>query len=156
MNPSKTRDHGGDLDDAVARFGGARADWIDLSTGINTVPFPVAGLARGIWSTLPDKNAQDRLENAARSFWNIPSGAAVLAAPGASSLIARIPALTPPGTVQIATPTYNEHAAAFATCGWQVSPNFGDALVVVHPNNPDGKLWSATDRPARLTIIDES
>ncbi len=32
------RDHGGGLDAAVARSGGARADWLDLSTGINPVP----------------------------------------------------------------------------------------------------------------------
>ena len=35
------RDHGGGLDGAVARFGGARGDWLDLSTGINPVPYPV-------------------------------------------------------------------------------------------------------------------
>ncbi|MGB7432288.1 MAG: threonine-phosphate decarboxylase, partial [Ahrensia sp.] len=27
--------HGGGLDRAMARYGGARADWLDLSTGIN-------------------------------------------------------------------------------------------------------------------------
>jgi cobalamin biosynthetic protein CobC len=33
-----TRDHGGGLDAAAAAFGGAREDWLDLSTGINPVP----------------------------------------------------------------------------------------------------------------------
>ena len=33
------RDHGGNIDGAIARFGGA--DWIDLSTGINRVPYPM-------------------------------------------------------------------------------------------------------------------
>jgi len=28
------RDHGGGIDAAIACFGGTRADWIDLSTGI--------------------------------------------------------------------------------------------------------------------------
>ena len=37
MAPSRKknnfRDHGGGLDAAVAQFGGAREDWLDLSTG---------------------------------------------------------------------------------------------------------------------------
>jgi cobalamin biosynthetic protein CobC len=33
-----TRDHGGGLDAAASAFGGAREDWLDLSTGINPVP----------------------------------------------------------------------------------------------------------------------
>ena len=37
MQTSK-RDHGGGLDAAIAQFGGKRADWLDLSTGINPVP----------------------------------------------------------------------------------------------------------------------
>ena len=32
-----TRDHGGGIDAAVAAYGGVRANWLDLSTGINPV-----------------------------------------------------------------------------------------------------------------------
>ena len=35
---NNSRDHGGGLDAAVAKFGGAREDWLDLSTGINPSP----------------------------------------------------------------------------------------------------------------------
>jgi len=38
---NNTRDHGGGLDAAVATYGGARGGWVDLSTGINPVPYPV-------------------------------------------------------------------------------------------------------------------
>ena len=31
-----------------------------------------------------------------------------------------------------------------------------DARVLVHPNNPDGRLWSVNDVSAPLTVIDES
>ena len=34
-------DHGGGIDAAAARFGGARVDWLDLSTGINPRPYPL-------------------------------------------------------------------------------------------------------------------
>jgi cobalamin biosynthetic protein CobC len=158
------RDHGGGLDAAAARHGGARADWLDLSTGINPVPYPVADvlacLAPDAWTALPDGAAQDALTEAARAHWLVPRGAALLAAPGASALIARIPALCPPGRVVIPGPTYNEHAAAFAAQGWHVAQQgTGGARVAVNPNNPDGRTWRAeelTGTGAALTVIDES
>ncbi len=153
----KSRDHGGGVDAALAVYGGARADWIDLSTGINPAPYPVPVLSRDVWTVLPDQNAQQALTDAARAFWRVPDGAAILAAPGASALIARIPAQRPAGRVQITGPTYNEHAAAFAAAGWQVDNDRpGSARVMVHPNNPDGRMWSAADATADLTVIDES
>ena len=38
---SQERDHGGGLDKAIAQHGGTRAQWIDLSTGINPAPYPI-------------------------------------------------------------------------------------------------------------------
>ncbi|SEP84124.1 threonine-phosphate decarboxylase CobD [Thalassovita taeanensis] len=159
--PDTPRDHGGGVDAAAARFGGTRSDWIDLSTGINPVPYPLPALPADAWTALPDAAAQTALEQAARRFWSVPEGAAVLAAPGASSLIARIPALTMPGTVDIPTPTYNEHAAAFTAQGWALSGTAPQAAapqarVLVHPNNPTGRFWTAQDLTAPLTVIDES
>ncbi|WP_170392233.1 threonine-phosphate decarboxylase CobD [Ruegeria arenilitoris] len=157
LNPRGKRDHGGGLDDAIARHGGARTEWIDLSTGINPNPYPVAGLTSEDWTALPDHRAFVRLSDAARRFWGVPEGAAILPAPGASALIARIPALAPVGAVQITTPTYNEHAAAFAAQGWTVQPDGPtQARVIVHPNNPDGRIWQAKDADAPLAVIDES
>lgn len=153
---TKQVDHGGGIDAARARFGGTRAEWIDLSTGINPVPYPLPDLPRSAWTTLPDDSAQSALIAAARAFWQIPEEAAILAAPGTSALIARIPSLLPAGTVCIPGPTYNEHGHAFRSAGWQVVET-GDAgaLVAVHPNNPDGRLWQNVDAHP-LTVIDES
>lgn len=158
---SAGRDHGGGLDAAAARFGGARADWLDLSTGINPCPYPVPVLPAGVWTALPDSGAAADLEQAARRFWQVPEAAAVLAAPGASALIARIPeGLGGSGVrrVVIPGPTYNEHAAAFAASGWEVAPDgAAQAQVLVHPNNPDGRLWAAQDLGRTpLTVVDES
>ncbi|WP_235937764.1 threonine-phosphate decarboxylase [Pseudoroseicyclus tamaricis] len=146
------RDHGGGLDAAIARWGGERDGWLDLSTGINPVPYPLGDISPGAWTALPDKAAAERLKAAARSFWQVPEGAGVLAAPGASALIARLPALWPKGHVEIAEPTYNEWRAAFDGAGWATGP--GGATVAVHPNNPDGRL--APPPGAGLTIYDES
>lgn len=153
---TKKRDHGGGIDAAITRYGGVRAGWVDLSTGINPVPYPIPALPADAWTALPDTQAFEDLYQAARGFWGVPDGADILAAPGASALIARLPALCAAGQVEITTPTYNEHGAAFEAAGWQ--RGIGGARVVVHPNNPDGRIWTeievAGDRA--LTVIDES
>lgn len=152
-------DHGGGLDAAIQRFGGTRQIWLDLSTGINPMPYPIPELTAEDWGRLPDAGAFRRLEMAARKFWAVPDDASVLAAPGASALIARLPALREAGTVQIRHQTYNEHAAAFRANGWQVTEHPAASHVVVHPNNPDGAFWENTsDAPPTdgLLIIDES
>lgn len=154
--PDAKRDHGGDLDSAIARFGGSRDAWIDLSTGINPVPYPIPRLSPDAWTALPDSAAFTRLENAARAFWSIPPQAAVLAVPGASAAIAQLPRLIATGTVRIATPTYNEHAAAFVAGGWTVDDSGTDGCVAVHPNNPDGRQWSIDDINAPFRVVDES
>ena len=150
------RDHGGGIDAAIAQWGGTRDSWLDLSTGINPVPYPVGDFPADAWTALPDKGAQAALIAAARAFWKVPEALAILAAPGASTLIARIPALAAPGRVDIPTPTYNEHAAAFEAQGWQITSDTPNARVLVHPNNPTGRLWSAADLTAPLMVIDES
>ncbi|PVA06345.1 threonine-phosphate decarboxylase [Thalassorhabdomicrobium marinisediminis] len=163
---SKKRDHGGGLDAAVAAFGGTREGWLDLSTGINPVPYPVGRIGAEAWTALPDQAAMDRLLSAARAFWSVPEGAGIVAANGASALIAQMPAVVaqmqgtgaghPAKDVSIPGPTYNEHAAAFRAQGWQVHPQGpASARVIVHPNNPDGRL-GPDEEQAGVTIIDES
>ncbi|WP_179379096.1 threonine-phosphate decarboxylase [Jannaschia marina] len=149
------RDHGGGLDAARANWGGAAADWLDLSTGINPVPYPLPDIPAADWTALPDTGAQEALVAAARAFWQVPETAAILPAPGASALIARMPMLARPGPVDIPGPTYNEHAAAFAAAGHTIGPS-DTTRVLVHPNNPDGRLWSRADTDAGLCIVDES
>jgi cobalamin biosynthetic protein CobC len=155
--PQSQRDHGGGLDAAVTLFGGRRSDWVDLSTGINPEPYPVSGLQQDDWTALPDEEALMNLTESARRFWQVPEDAAILPAPGASALIAALPALAPPGRVQITAPTYNEHAAGFRTHGWTVTGTGpAEARVLVHPNNPDGRIWRETASDAAFNIIDES
>ena len=158
MNERKQiRDHGGGVDAAARRYGGARADWLDLSTGISPDSYPFDDIPKAMWQALPDTGAAANLLAAARSFWRVPDDHAILAAPGASSLIAQIPRLAPAGHVAIPGPTYNEHAAAFSAQGWQINAvTDPDARVLVHPNNPDGRLWRPDDLDAALTVVDES
>lgn len=152
---NQQRDHGGGIDAAAALYGGARSDWLDLSTGINPVAYPIGFIPLGTWQSLPDARAMDRLLAAARAFWDVPDTAQIIAAPGASAIIAQLPGLAD-GDAFIPTPTYNEHAAAFRAHGRQVTDDSGaPAHVYVHPNNPDGRFWDG-GRGTGLTILDES
>jgi len=153
------RDHGGALDAAIACHGGRRSDWTDLSTGINPVPYPVPKLSSHAWTDLPDSEAERELAETARRFWQIPRGAGLLAVPGVSAAIARIPALLPPGRVRIDAPTYTEHAAAFMSAGWGINRKRARAHVMVHPDNPTGVFWNIPEKGGdghELCVIDES
>lgn len=148
-------DHGGALDRAIARFGGARGDWIDLSTGINPWPYPVPAIDMQAWTRLPDETALTRLAGASRGFYGAPVDAPLCVAPGSQALIQLLPRLIPSTSVAVAGPTYAEHARCWALAGHQVAmADDGDAtiLVLVNPNNPDGRVWP----PARLLALAES
>ncbi|TCP61649.1 L-threonine O-3-phosphate decarboxylase [Rhodovulum bhavnagarense] len=148
------RDHGGDLAMAIQTFGGQPDEWIDLSTGINRVPYPVASLPAEAWAALPGRIAHDRLVAAARMAYG--TGWSILPLAGAQAAIQLLPTLGIEGPVRIVIPTYNEYAGVLAAAGHAVQPvTHLDALegaamaIVVNPNNPDGRR---TD-PARLTQI---
>lgn len=154
----RPRDHGGGIDAAIVEYGGVRSDWIDLSTGINPTRYPFDHISYAAWHDLPDTNAMKGLLDTARTFWNVPDSADIVAASGVSQIIAALPLLSQAGKVSIIKPTYNEHEAAFEAQNWTISPK-GKAAVFVHPNNPDGRLFSANELPmnsADLIIIDES
>jgi cobalamin biosynthetic protein CobC len=144
------------LDAAIATYGGTRNGWLDLSTGINPLPYPVGEIDADAWTVLPDSAAMKRLLVAARAFWNVPDGAEIVAAGGASALIAAMPHVFAGTRVIIQKPTYNEHAAAFVAQGWTVQQDGqSDMRVLVHPNNPDGRTWQAAD-VGGPSVIDES
>lgn len=144
MTRFPSRDHGGDLDRATARHGGAREAWLDLSTGINPEAFPLPPIPPDAWTALPRRAEMARLESAARTAYG--GDARIIAFAGAQGAIQAIPFLQAPGRAAILSPTYNEHAAALRVGGWQVEEARGpeglagaDLAVAVNPNNPDGR-----------------
>lgn len=158
------RDHGGNLDAAMARHGGD--GWIDLSTGINRRPYPLPPLPASAWTDLPTGAAKTALVRAARAAFG--TDAPGIALTGAQAAIQMVPWLARPGLARVVSPTYNEHAATLLAAGWRVeevgSPADlpgADLGVVVNPNNPDGRRHD----PARLRelsrqvgrlVVDES
>lgn len=164
--------HGGDLSKAAARFGAPSDGWVDLSTGINPRPWPVdACMLEGLHQ-LPDAARLDRLRVAAASAYGVDNTERIAAAPGTQALIQWLPRLRPIGRVGIVSPTYGEHAAAWALAGHDVSeigclPDAADfdVVVVTRPNNPDGRTVSRDDlgalaaalaRKDGLLVVDEA
>jgi cobalamin biosynthesis protein CobC len=160
------QDHGGNLDDAQARFGGQLNDWIDLSTGINRRPYPVGTLQPRHWSALPSRSDFEALQQAARQAY--ATTAPLVATAGAQAAIQLLPRLVPSGRARILSPTYNEYGAVLRATGWTVEESTdlealagADLAVVANPNNPDGrrhapeKLLALLPRVGRLAV-DES
>src|SRR6185437_10080039 len=100
------QDHGGNLDVAIARFGGGAHDWIDLSTGINRLPYPVSGLPPHCWNALPSHSDLKSVHDAARQAYG--TQAPVLAVAGAQAAIQLLPRIAPSGCARILSPTYSE------------------------------------------------
>ncbi|MCX2697689.1 MULTISPECIES: threonine-phosphate decarboxylase CobD [Ochrobactrum] len=148
-----TIEHGGALDRAIARFGGAAKDWLDLSTGINPEHFPLPELTAPLWNRLPDEGLLERVLNAARVYYEADQNAPIVASPGTQALIQLIPTLCAPSTVAILGPTYQEHAAAFSAADWNVVecatlddiPEDARVVTIVNPNNPDGRIVARPD-----------
>ncbi len=160
------RVHGGDPGEAQARYGGAPDDWLDLSTGINPVPYPLPDIPARAWTALPPEREIGALEQAARAAYGTAAPAVALA--GAQAAIQLVPRLGAGGDARVLGPTYEEHAGALADAGWQVTQVTGrDALagadlgVVVNPNNPDGQRHPPKELRALagrvgLLVVDES
>ncbi|MCA1381590.1 threonine-phosphate decarboxylase CobD [Bradyrhizobium sp. BRP23] len=160
------REHGGNLDLAQRRFGGRAEDWIDLSTGINRMPYPVGEVSARAWSALPSRAEIEALHRAAGHAYR--TGAPIVALGGAQAAIQLLPQLARPGRARILAPTYNEYAGVLSAAGWEVQEvgELGalpgaDLAIVVNPNNPDGRRSAPQDLLALLPrvgrlVVDES
>jgi cobalamin biosynthetic protein CobC len=164
--------HGGDLDAARKRFSDAPEPWIDLSTGINPVPYPIPALVADAWSRLPTRAEEEELLAAAALRYRVSSAEMIVAASGTQALIQLLPRLVPTSHVEILGPTYEEHEACWSRHGHRVSvvkeldpSERTEVVIVVNPNNPTGRLISTNAlrdvasqlaRKGGLLIVDEA
>ncbi|MHB1233313.1 MAG: threonine-phosphate decarboxylase CobD [Burkholderiales bacterium] len=163
-------EHGGNILEAAQRYGIPHDAWLDLSTGINPVGWPVPALPAETWRRLPE--AEDSLTEAAAAYYGTPL---LLPVAGSQAAIQLLPALRPASRVGILRPSYREHAHAWTRYGHRlieldepaIAPalNNLEVLVLCHPNNPSGGRFSPDtllDWRARLAarggwlVVDEA
>ncbi len=165
--------HGGALDAARLRHPFAPEPWIDLSTGVNPIPYPLPPISLESWARLPFAREDFELRQAAAVRYGAASAEHIAAAPGTQALIQILPRLISRTQVAVVGPTYAEHGDAWKREGHAVreAETLSDALavanaiVVVNPNNPTGRVFSIEelvrtardlDRRQGLLVVDEA
>ncbi len=164
--------HGGRLGEAHRLFPDAPEPFLDLSTGINPLAYPLPPLPTELFTRLPEPEQVTALERAAARAYGVTGHEMVAAAPGTQILIDLVARLWPRSPVGILGPTYGEYARAWASAGCRVgcvtdAEALRDAVVAVicNPNNPDGRrlphacLLGLADRLAArdgILVIDEA
>ena len=168
------RIHGGRIDIAASLYPSVPQPWIDLSTGINPICWPVPQLPLARYQRLPLAADMARMTAAAAEAYGLPANAAIVAVPGSEIAIRLLPRTARAKAVGILAPTYGSHAAAWRDAGAEVQelkalPELRrhdlETLVVVNPNNPDGRTIACDDLAAfaqawtmtgRRLIVDEA
>jgi len=151
-------EHGGRLNAAVKRWGIPREQWLDLSTGINPLGWPVPEVPPSVWHRLPEPD--DGLDAQLRDWAGATVNAACVPVAGSQEAIMALPRMRPSCRVGVPCPGYQEHAHSWSSAGHQVvNLDWGrvtgedeswldalDVVVWINPNNPTGE----TIAPERL------
>lgn len=148
--------HGGRLNDAIERWGIPHEQWLDLSTGINPLGWPVPAVPADVWHRLPEPD--DGLEATIRCWAGAPYLSACVPVAGSQAAIMTLPGLRKPCRVGVPLPGYREHAHWWQAHGHSVHGipvdqmasadddwldslwlDSLDVLVCINPNNPVGQ-----------------
>jgi cobalamin biosynthesis protein CobC len=143
-------EHGARLRRAAQRYGLPLEHWLDLSTGLNPVPWEGDAPPLAAWSRLPED--EDGLIHAAQDYYGAPE---VLPVAGSQAAIQALPQLRRACRVGLLAPSYAEHEYHWRAAGHSVSLLTADqcaeatithdVLVLVNPNNPTGESFAAAD-----------
>lgn len=173
MSPVGAYRHGGRLREAAAAFPHAPTPWLDLSTGINPEPWRGARAAWSDLARLPDPAEIADLERIAANAFGVEDPRRVLATAGAEAGLRLLPAVIGAADVAIVSPTYASHETAWRlaerpAAAVSLEAAFEAAasvLVIVNPNNPDGRriehatlldLATIRSRSGLWAVVDES
>lgn len=153
-SPNPAPLHGGRLREAARQYGIPLDQWLDLSTGINPLGWPVPALSPQCWQRLPEEN--DGLETVATDYYGNPN---LLPIPGSQAAIRLLPTALPRAAVACIAPLYAEHPLAWQRAGHKVRflqnaplPRALTAItpyvLLCNPNNP------TADRHPQAVVVD--
>ena len=152
-----TRDliHGGALDAMRVAYPSAPELWIDLSTGINPWPYPKTELTTEALTKMPSDAAYRACREVMAEAMRVSAQSLILA-PGSELLIRLLPQIIRPRRVAVLTPSYEDHGWVWRQNGSEILRTNNpleyadqvDAVVVTHPNNPDGRMFKRGDLEA--------
>ncbi len=145
--------HGGNIETARREFGGARDDWLDLSTGISPWHYPIPDLACELWHKLP--NEPDKLREIAAQYYGCAKNMLVISQ-GSQLAIRLIPTLIEPRqTVAVPQLGYQEHRLSWQLAKHKLLEYRNETelneliqqkrvqnVVVINPNNPTTEKFS--------------
>ena len=150
--------HGGRIAAARRAWPAVRADWLDLSTGINPHPWPIERAGAIDWQRLPDDGALSDLEAAAAATFGV-AAERVCATPGSEIALRLLATLDLPRPWRHVAPGYRTHAEALpgslAVAPEGIASIDDGTLLYARPANPQGMLWEPPSSGARL-VIDEA
>lgn len=149
-NEKMIPEHGGQIRRIMEEFPDAPQPYVDLSTGISPFPYPFKPDVTRLYS-LPQPHEEVALLEAAAQAYGVSDIRHIVAGPGTQILINLLPLVSSAKVVTIWGPTYGGHERAWQYAGrvvhhvetqeaCETAMRRGDAVVVVNPNNPDGRL----------------
>ena len=149
--------HGGDLKIVKNAHPDVHLPWIDLSTGLNPVPYPwqekisESELARSA-AALPQEERVEACVEAWTRYLKVKAPGEWVLTAGSQALINLLPQLLPEYQVIIPEPSYGEHERVW--CRRDRKPVMvpraqfmryritkKQVVILTSPNNPDGYIW---------------
>ncbi len=147
--------HGGGLAAAARSWPNAPQPWVDLSTGINPRPYPAPRATRSARTRLPYPEEILELEATAGRGFGVGDPSRVIATAGAEIGLRWLPFALGARDVCVLSPSYASHALAWTEAGARlVSQDQAAVVVLVNPNNPDGRMLTVKDLLARADALE--
>lgn len=168
--------HGGQLQHVAKQYNIPTQKWLDLSTGISPISYPIPKIPLSAWQQLPQFN--EALVEAAKNYYQCSQ---LVVTNGSQAIIKVLPALYQQQNsnskhVYLPERGYKEHAQAWKLAGYElhfyqnILPELAQlqsncVVVIINPNNPTGQFFerdvisqyhSALKQLNGLLVIDEA
>ncbi len=148
--------HGGQLHKVAEQYQIPLAHWLDLSTGIAPISYPIPDIPLSAWQQLPQKDPE--LISIAQQYYQCSN---LVVTNGSQAIIKALPELyRKTNSLQKLTATdvylpargYKEHAFAWKNADYNIhfykeslpaieSLTHNSVVVIINPNNPTGKFF---------------